>query len=144
MRVYGLILATVIGCGDNTTNFTQNDPDPTTGGGNPILSLSDENLEFPDLEVGILGSQTLIVTSSGDATLEISRIRLTNSANEQFYIQEYEVFTLEPESTKEIIVTATLAEEGEIEGELQIRSNHADSRDLRIPLYGYSAGFESQ
>ena len=141
MRVYGFILATVIGCGDNTTNFTQNNPDPTTGGGNPLLSLSEESLTFPDLEVGILGSQTLVVTSIGDSPLEISRIRLTNSASEQFYIQEYDVFTLDPESTKEIIVTVTLAEEGEVEGELQIRSNDADSRDLRIPLYGYSTGF---
>ncbi len=103
------------------------------------MELSAESLEFPDLEVGIIGSQTLTITSAGDSTLEISKLRVTNSVNQQFYIQEYDVFTLEPESTKEVIVTVTLIEEGSIEGELQIRSNDAEYRDFRIPLYAYSA-----
>lgn len=134
-----LIACTLVACAPST-NFTQN-TDLATGGGNPVLELSAERLEFPNVEVGIVGSQTLIMTSSGDSPLEISRIRLTNSVEEQFYIQEYDLFTLDPESTKEIVVTVTLTEESMIEGELQIRSNDAEFRDFRIPLVAYSNGF---
>ena len=144
MRFFTFLCTSIIGCGNNNTNFTQNDADPTTGGGNPIMELSDTNFNFPDLEVGILGSQTLIITSAGDSTLEISKVRLSNSVDQQFYIQEYEVFTLEPQSTKEIVITVTMLEEGAIEGELQIRSNDADYRDFRIPLYAYTEGFVTE
>ena len=139
MLPLSMLIPSLLGACGTSTNFTQNTT-PATGGGQPILDISAESLEFSDVEVGIVGSQTLIITSAGDSPLEISRIRLTNSAEEQFYIQEYDLFTLDPESTKEIIVTVTLAEIGYTEGELQIRSNDADFRDLRVPLLAYTTG----
>ena len=142
MRAQIPILITLIACGDQSTNFTQQPPDANIDVGNPMLELSAEVLYFTDVESGIASSQTITLTSIGDSTVEVSKLALSNSAGGLFYMEDFESSILNPESTKEATIIVTLNEEDFAFGELQIRSNDADNRDRRIPLCANMNGYE--
>ena len=139
---FRICLPLLIACGDQNANFVQQPSNSNTDPGNPILELSAEELFFVDAQSGVASSQELILTSTGDASLEVTKAALSNSASGLFYMEEVDSFTLEPQETKELTIIVTLTQEDFAFGELQIRSSDADNRDRRIPLCANIEGYE--
>ena len=137
-----LFLFSLIACGDQNANFTQQPPESNIDVGDPTLELSAEALYFVDVESGIASAQTITLTSTGDSVLEVSKLDLSNSSGGLFYIEDFDSFSLNPSSSKEVTVLVTLNDEDFAFGELQIRSNDADYRDQRIPLCANKIGYE--
>ena len=137
-----LCLVSLIACGGQNGNFTQQPPESNIDVGNPALELSAEMLYFTDVESGIANAQTITLTSIGDSTVEVSKLALSNSVNGLFYMEDFDSFILNPDSSKEVTILVTLSDEDFAFGELQIRSNDADNRDRRIPLCANLNGYE--
>ena len=139
---FRMFIPLLIACGDQNANFVQQPSNSNTDPGNPILELSAEELFFVDAQSGIASSQMLTLTSTGDASLEVTKVALSNSVGGLFYMEDVESFTLEPQESKEITIIVTLTQEDFAFGELQIRSSDADNRDRRIPLCANMEGYE--
>ena len=137
-----LLFSSLIACGDQSANFTQQPPDSNIDVGDPTLAFSTDILYFSDVEPGVASSQTLTMTSTGDSTIEVSKLDLSNSAGGLFYMEDFDSFILNPGSMKEVTILVTLTEEDFALGEVQIRSNDADNRDRRIPLCANLDGYE--
>jgi hypothetical protein len=99
-----------------------------------------------DVEVDYLSSGTIMVTSIGDGALSIDKADISNSAEGAFYMDEEsnEELSLLPEVSREFIVTVLMEEAIAHYGEMRIRSNDEEYRDLRIPLCAFPIGFEGE
>ena len=108
------------------------------------LEYSPEYIIFSDVTLNILSSQKLTVRSVGDGALMIDKVDISNAANESFYMDESstEDLSLLPDVTRDFDVTVTLKTNDAQYGELRIRSNDEDNRDVRVPLCAFPAGFE--
>ena len=146
-----LLVSFLIGCGSNSdlkyneNSSEENNTDDLPG----VLEVNSSQMEFEieDFETTI--NDTLIVSSIGENTLEISRIDITNSGEGIFYTEEtlYTDLSLEPETSVEVLVIVSGLQSNPTEaiwGELRVRSNDEETPDLRIPLCAYPTGGSCQ
>ena len=132
----------LIACGNQNANFTQQTPDSNPNMGTPVLELSADILYFSDVPSGVASAQKILLSSTGDSTVEVSKAALSNSVDGLFYMEQIDTFQLDPDTSKELTVIVTLTDADFAFGELQIRSNDAENRDRRIPLCANTEGYE--
>ncbi len=145
MTVTPLLIASLFACNSADQSFSAKDQDIYADDGYADLTYAPQELVFADMEPLITYSLSLTVESTGDATLLIDKVDITNSAEGIFYIDtsSTEDVNLTPEVSREFIVIAQAQEEGATYfGEARIRSNVASASDIRIPLCGFPLGYE--
>ena len=108
------------------------------------LEYQPSEIIFTDVDVDFLSSGTLTISSVGDGALSIDKVDITNSADGAFYMDEAstEDLSLLPEISRDFIVTVLMETADVYLGELRVRSNDEDYRDLRIPLCAFPSGYE--
>ena len=114
--------------------------------GTAQLEYSPAEIIFSDVEVEFLSSGSLTIQSIGDGALAIDKVDITNSADGAFYMDEAstENLSLQPEITRDFVVTILMETAAVHIGELRIRSNDEDHRDVRIPLCAFPLGYEGE
>ena len=135
MRLLSLCTLLSVACTSQNSTFSSKGDDNTTlDQGVGQLSYSPDTLLITDVQIGFAKAGTLTITSSGDNTLRIDSISLSNAGEGVFYVEERSDLSLAPEQSTTVDVVANFENTGFVEGELRIRSNDADYRDLRIPV----------
>ena len=145
MTVTSLLIASLFACNSADQSFSAKDQNIYADDGYADLTYAPQELVFADMEPLITYSLSLTVESTGDATLLIDKVDITNSAEGIFYIDTSatEDVNLTPEVSREFIVIAQAQEEGATYfGEARIRSNVASAADIRIPLCGFPVGYD--
>ena len=114
--------------------------------GTAKLEYSPSEIIFSDVELDFLSSGTITITSVGDGALTIDKVDITNSADGAFYMDEAstENLSLQPEISRDFVVTVLMETSAVHIGELRIRSNDEDHRDVRIPLCAFPLGYEEE
>ena len=142
MRSVPLFALLLMACsGQSSTFSSKGDDNSTLDQGVGQLTWSPEVLLIADVQLGIAQAGTLTITSSGDNTLRIDSISLSNAGDGVFYVEDRSDLNLAPEQETTVDVVANFDNIGFAEGELRIRSNDADNRDLRIPVCAVTEGY---
>lgn len=147
MTVISLLITFLFACNSADQSFSAKDQNIYADDGYADLTYAPQELVFADMEPLITYSLSLTVESTGEATLQIDKVDITNSAEGIFYIDtsSTEDVNLTPEVSREFIVIAQAQEEGATYfGEARIRSNVSSASDIRIPLCGFPAGYEGE
>ena len=126
-------------CTDNAGNVeaAPEAPDATTvfRTPKPDISVSDESIDFGQVNVGEQASETLTVTNIGDGDLSINDISVTDGVFEAV-AQASLPATLAPDETLRITVNFAPDQAASFEGELVISSNDPDTPELTVGLAG--------
>ena len=130
--------------GQNNTFSSKGDDNSTLDQGVGQLTLSPEILIITDIQAGIAQAGQLTLSSTGDNTLRIDSISLSNAGGGVFYVEERSNLNLSPGQETTVDVVANFVGSGFAEGEVRVRSNDADNRDLRIPVCGVTADYTEQ
>ena len=114
--------------------------------GTAMMTIDPLEILFQEVEVGILSSGSLVITSVGDGTLAIDSVDITNSVDGAFYMDtsSAEDLSLEAGISREIIATVTMQTAEAHIGEMRVRSNDEDNRDVRIPLCAFPVGYDGE
>ena len=141
-----LWLTTFIACDTADQSFSAQSQDIYADGGFAGLSWSPNELVFEELTEGITYSLEINIVSTGENTLKIDKVDITNSSEGVFYIDTSatEDVYLDPEVDRNFIVIAQTQTSGVFLGEARIRSNDAENRDVRIPLCGFPVDYEGE
>ena len=145
MTLVSLLITSLIACNSADQSFSAKDQNIYAEDGYADLTYSPQEIVFADMEPLITYSLSFTVESTGDATLQIDKVDITDSSNGIFYVDTSatEDVNLSPGVTREFIVIAQSQEEGaSYYGEARIRSNVSSSSDIRIPLCGFPIGYE--
>jgi len=142
MRV--LIFALVVAGCDSETNFSNKSDDEVSVEGVAEMAYNPEYMVFTDLnwEQGVSFGQDFNISNVGDNNLTITTLDIANSGDGAFFVQEEDNLILGPGLERTFTVVATLYEDRVAVGELRVKSNDADARDLRIPLCAFPAGYK--
>ena len=133
------------GCASQNSTFsTKGDDNSTLDQGVGKLQWDPAYLLITDVQNGVAKSGTITITSIGENTLRIDSIGLSNAGDGVFYAEDKEDLSLAPDQTTNIEVVASFDSTGFAEGEIRVRSNDADNRDLRIPVCAVSEGFTEE
>lgn len=108
--------------------------------GNGQIEYTPTSLDFSDLDVGVARSQYLKVTSVGEEQLVIYEIRVFDSADGVFYMEEDQDVILAPGQYKEYPVTATLQTAESFEGSIRIECNDLESTTFYVDLLATPVG----
>ncbi|MBO5562525.1 MAG: Ig-like domain-containing protein [Bacteroidales bacterium] len=94
----------------------------TTGAGDPVpkMVIDPDILEFGEITIGTVMSQSLTIRNDGDADLTFRIISPDNSA---FWVDVTSKVTLKPGESQKVTVSFQPNETGEVSGEFPIRSN---------------------
>jgi hypothetical protein len=146
MSLVTLIITSIFACNSADQSFSAQNQDIYADGGYADFTLTPEEVVFTEVESGITYSLGFTVESTGDSTLQIDKVDITNSAEGVFYIDTSatEDVNLDPGVAREFIVIAQAAEAGVYIGEARIRSNVASASDLRVPLCTFPVGYEGE
>ena len=98
----------------------------------PAISLSTEEISFPQTWIGETVDFPLMVSNSGTAVLSVTNI---SSDNTVFYT-DMTAFELEPGMEQEVSVTFAPDDEGLFTGTLTIESNDPDEPSMEVSLQG--------
>lgn len=139
-------LAWLLGCSGGESNFSNNNEQGTAEQGTGILAYSHETMLFTDLDwkQGISVGDDFLVSNAGDNNLEIYTLDIANSGGGAFFVQEEDNLILAPGNERSFTVVATLYENEPAFGELRVKTNDADARDLRIPLCAYPVDYSGE
>lgn len=133
------------GCASQNSTFsTKGDDNSTLDQGVGQIQWEPAYLLITDVQNGVAKSGTITLTSIGDNTLRIDSIGLSNAGDGVFYAEEKDDLSLAPDQTTSIEVVAGFDATGFAEGEIRVRSNDADNRDLRIPVCAVSEEFTAE
>jgi hypothetical protein len=134
----------LLACSGGESNFTNNSDQGTSEQGVADMTYSHESMVFTDLdwEQGISSGQDFLVTNIGDNNLSIYTLDIADSGGGAFFVQEENDLILAAGNERTFIVVATLYEEVTAVGQLRVKSNDADARDLRIPLCAFPIGYK--
>ncbi|MCB9777157.1 MAG: hypothetical protein H6742_01170 [Alphaproteobacteria bacterium] len=129
-------LVLLVACGGDTGfSAGDNSNDELRGTGSVQLYPADQ-LSWEGLWPGIACSQYMRLESIGDSDLIIDRVDIVESGGGVFTMSEVMDEVVNPGEAFEFTVQATLSDPADATGELRIRSNDADTPDIRIPLVG--------
>jgi len=98
----------------------------------PAITVDPDEIEFQDTYVGENSSETLTISNTGNATLEVTDITSTGNV----FTVNMTSFTVEPGNIQEVIVTFTPDDELLFEGILQIESNDPQTGTIEVALSG--------
>src|SRR3954469_16627931 len=129
-----LSLALLVGCQPQDTGLGTKNGNEEVGSGNGKLEVDPTELFFLDCALTFSNGKPVTVTSTGDADLKITQVRIVSNAKQTnpadgtdpnvFCFQETtDDITLAPGATKDFIVNATLYEDLPADGELRILNN---------------------
>ena len=109
-----------------------------------MMTIEPSEILFQEVEVGISTGEYLVITSVGDGALTIDSVDITNSVDGAFYLgtSSSEDLSLEPGISREIVATVTIQTDEVHIGEMRVRSNDEDNRDVRIPLCAFPKGYQ--
>ena len=112
--------------------------------GTAMMTIEPSEILFQNVKVGMTSGESLVITSVGDGTLAIDSVDITNSADGAFYlgVSSPEDLVLEPGVSSEIDATVTIQTAEVHIGEMRVRSNDEDNRDVRIPLCAFPEGYQ--
>ncbi|MCF7810800.1 choice-of-anchor D domain-containing protein [bacterium] len=103
----------------------------------PIIEISDEELDFEEVGLGLTGELPLTIANGGNENLNVSDISIEGD----YFSSDFEDgFTLEPEEDREITVMFSPEELGEFEGSLTITSNDEENGEVQVALLGEGVG----
>ena len=88
----------------------------------PAITVQQTEVNFGTIDAGQTGEQTITITNTGTAPLEITGIESDVSG----LTFEPSMFTLEPEGSRTVTVTFPSSTEGEFSGSINILSNDPD------------------
>ena len=145
MTLVSLLITSFIACNSADQSFSAKDQNIYAEDGYADLTYTPQEIIFTEMELLITYSLGFTVESTGDATLQIDKVDITDSANGIFYVDTSatEDINLSPGVTREFIVIAQAQEEGvSYYGEARIRSNVSSASDIRIPLCGFPIGYD--
>ena len=145
MTLTSLLITYLVACNTADQGFSTKAQNIYADDGYADLTYTPQELVFTEMETLITYSLNLTVESTGEATLQIDKVDITNSAEGVFYIDTSatEDVRLTPEVSRDFIVIAQSQEEGATYfGEARIRSNVASADDIRIPLCGFPVDYE--
>lgn len=136
-----LALTFLVGCAPQDTTLTNgnDDNDIVTGTGRMTLDVTE--LVISDIQLGYSKSSRFVISSVGDANLQIYEIRIVADADDTFYFAEVEDIELAPEQTKEFSVNADLDTAEPSFGELRLRTSDPDAANFILPLAAYPEGY---
>ncbi|MCF7809460.1 choice-of-anchor D domain-containing protein [bacterium] len=103
----------------------------------PMIEISDEELDFEGVGLGLSGELPLTISNIGMENLVISNIAVEG---DYFSTNFEDEITLEPEEDREITVTFSPEERGEFEGSLTITSNDEENDEIQVTLLGEGVG----
>ena len=145
LSVVGLPLL-LVGCGGGETGFQNTKDDATGAQGNGIAEITPAEVEITDMnwEEGVSSTAVIKVTNIGDAILQVYRYRLTDSADGIFYAEDAEALELSPDSSRELIVGATLNTIDQAFGEARIDTSDPDNLNVYVPLTATPRDWEDE
>jgi hypothetical protein len=145
MTLISLLITSFIACNSADQSFSAKDQNIYAEDGYADLTYTPQEIVFTDMEPLITYSLSFTVESTGDATLQIDKVDITDSADGIFYVDTSatEDINLSPGVTRDFIVIAQSQEEGaSYFGEARIRNNVSSASDIRIPLCGFPLGYD--
>ena len=138
-----LFFQILVACkGDTGFTTTNEDVEPEEGNGQ--IEVAPETLVWTDLNPMAAQTRYIEVTSVGDNNLEIYEIRISDSSDGVFHLEEKEDLSLQPGDSREFPVTATLPGADPAEGKLRIECNDPDTNTLYVSLTAYPAGWAGE
>ncbi len=139
-------LTLVFACKTADQGFTTQTQDIYGDGGFASLSWGPDELVFEEITEGITYSLEINIQSTGDNTLKIDKVDITDSADGVFYVDTSatEDIYLDPGVDRDFIVIAQTTTAGVFLGEVRIKSNDSENRDVRIPLCGFPVEYEGE
>ena len=100
--------------------------------GTPDISLSSNIVDFGTVWIGIPIDHRLTITNAGSAALHISEIHTTH---EEYTLTSSSIF-LSPGAYQHLTITFLPSLTGSITGEIQIKSNDPDEREVKVLAQG--------
>lgn len=140
MRTHALLGLALLSACTAETGFQNKAQDNATSEGAGKLELYPSELVWTDLEIGVVESQFLKITSAGEEPLRVYDITVVSSDEGQFSIEAVDEFELEPGQVREFSVQCALSAAEQAVGELRIRNTDPDQNDLRMTLTASPAG----
>ncbi|MGC6506896.1 MAG: hypothetical protein ACON4U_00695 [Myxococcota bacterium] len=142
MRFRSTIAVLMLACtGQNNTFSSKGDDNSTLDQGVGQLTWSPEILIITGVQAGFAQSGQITLSSTGDNTLRIDSITLSNAGSGVFYVEERSNLNLAPGQDTTVDVVANFDSSGFAKGEVRIRSNDGENRDLRIPVCAITADY---
>ena len=92
----------------------------------PVISLSPSSLAFGTVNVGSSGQQTLTVSNTGAATLNVTGITISGTNGEEFSVSPAS-FSVNAGQSQDVVVTFSLASRGDRSASLSIAHNASGS-----------------
>ncbi|MBT3232457.1 MAG: choice-of-anchor D domain-containing protein [Calditrichaeota bacterium] len=103
------------------------------GGGQAIISIEPESLDFGNVVIGDVGELTLSITNIGNVALTVSEFSIDGDAFDSDFDGE---FDLPRNNTAELMVTFTPDEVGDYAGTVTISSNDEENPEVEVVLAG--------
>lgn len=110
--------------------------------GNARVEFAPEELVWTDLATDSTTDAELVLSSVGDLNLVIYEVRLLNSADGVFFIEQIEDRTIAPGSALTVLATASLIDNQPAEGMARIKTNDSEQLELMVPLFAWPEGYE--
>ena len=134
-------LTALSACSSGEQGFGNTSQNSNTDQGNGSMEISPSKLviEGVNWEDGVAGSGTLTVTSTGDGTLRLYDVALSNTGDGALYMVPVdEDINLATGVSREFVINATLTEFEKVEGSLRIQSNDGEQQ-LAAPRAHHAA-----
>ncbi len=141
-----LFAAGLLAC-ENESGFTRQEDDVDVVSGNGEMVLEPDSVDLWGLTPENTTAETLVVMNVGENNLVIYRARIINSGEGTFYLPDEwkdSERTIGPGQSLDMILAATLAEEGTKEGSLHIESNDVNTLDHYVTLRATTDPEESE
>ena len=139
-----VLFSFIIACNRADQSFSATNTDIIGDQGTISMEWSPSELVFMDMEPGFTYSGTIIVTSTGENVLQISKVDVTNSADGIFYTDTSSNtdITLGTDVSRDFIITAQINDNNAYIGEARIKGNDPSHRDVRIPLCAFPKDYQ--
>ena len=107
------------------------------------LEISPENLDFGEVPTDGTRTLTFSLTNAGDSELELLSVSLIEGASTTWSVERDEGDVLAGGASLEVRVRFSPAEEGEVEGRIQVRSTDGENTSLYVTLTGIGTPSET-
>lgn len=137
-------LTALSACSSGEQGFGNTSQNSNTDQGNGSMEISPTKLVIEDVnwEDGVAGSGTLTVTSTGDGTLRLYDVALSNTGDGALYMVPVdEDINLATGVSREFVINSTLTEFEKVEGSLRIQSNDGEQQLVEVPIEALPAGW---
>ncbi len=122
--------SSTVGTFSGNINISSNDPDRATQTLSvsvivqpppaPTIAIQEQSIDFGTIDAGQTGQQTITITNTGTATLEITGIESSDVPGLTF---DPAMFTLEPDGSQTVMIAFPSSTAGTFSGNINILSN---------------------